>query len=50
MRLMQAGEIPAFVEEIIQTGCDICAIVHDHYMLADLEEMGRRAGSANTAR
>jgi hypothetical protein len=39
MRLMQASEIPAFVDEIIQAGCDICAVGHDGYVLGDIEEM-----------
>jgi hypothetical protein len=37
--LMQASEIPAFVEAVIKAGCDICAIGHDRYVLGDLEEM-----------
>ncbi|WP_031256326.1 hypothetical protein [Mesorhizobium sp. L48C026A00] len=36
---MQASEIPAFVDEIIQAGCDICAVGHDAYVLGDVEEM-----------
>jgi hypothetical protein len=36
---MQASEIPAFVDEIIQAGCDICAVGHDGYVLGDIEEM-----------
>ncbi|ASY74383.1 MULTISPECIES: hypothetical protein [Sinorhizobium/Ensifer group] len=34
-RLMLETEIPAFVDEIIATGCDICAIGHDGYVIGD---------------
>lgn len=36
---MQASQIPSFVDEIIQAGCDICAVGHDGYVLGDIEEM-----------
>lgn len=36
---MKASEIPAFVDAVIKTGCDMCAIGHDCYVLGDLEEM-----------
>lgn len=36
---MLKSEIPAFVEAVIEAGCDICAIGHDSYVLGDLEEM-----------
>ncbi len=36
---MGVSEIPAFVDEVIKAGCDICAIGHDCYVLGDLEEM-----------
>ena len=39
MKLMQANDIPAFVADVIDAGCDICAIGHDGYVLGDLEEM-----------
>lgn len=39
MKLMQASQIPSFVDEIIQAGCDICAVGHDRYVLGDIEEM-----------
>ncbi|MDP9630342.1 UNVERIFIED_ORG: hypothetical protein J2W85_002416 [Ensifer adhaerens] len=39
MRLMKASEIPAFVKEVIASGCDICAIGHERYVLGDVEEM-----------
>lgn len=38
-KLMGSSEIPAFVEEVIEAGCDICAVGHDCYVLGDLEEM-----------
>lgn len=39
-RLMLESEIPAFVDDMIATGCDICAIGHDGYVIgnADLTE------------
>lgn len=39
VRLMKATEIPAFVDEVIGAGCDICAVGHDSYALGDVEEM-----------
>lgn len=36
---MLESEIPAFVDAVIEAGCDICAIGHDSYVLGDLEEM-----------
>jgi hypothetical protein len=36
---MKESEIPAFVESIIEAGCDICAIGRRHYVLGDIEEM-----------
>lgn len=35
---MRASDIPAFVDEIINAGCDICAIGHDGYVIGDVEE------------
>lgn len=40
---MLESEIPAFFEEVIKAGCDICAIGHDCYALGDLEEMDAAA-------
>lgn len=34
-RLMLESEIPSFVEEVIKTGCNICAIGHDIYVIGD---------------
>ncbi|RWB98727.1 MULTISPECIES: hypothetical protein [unclassified Mesorhizobium] len=34
---MKASEIPAFVEEVIKAGCDICAVGHDRYVLGDAD-------------
>ncbi|GCA52818.1 hypothetical protein GOA99_22870 [Sinorhizobium meliloti] len=42
-RLMLESEIPAFVDAVIEAGCDICAIGHDCYVLGDLEEMDAAA-------
>lgn len=39
MKIMQASEIPAFVEEVISAGCDICAIDDEGYVIGDIEEM-----------
>jgi hypothetical protein len=36
-RLMKASEIPAFVEEILRTGCNICAVGHDKYVVGDAD-------------
>lgn len=38
-KLMQPEEIPAFVSDIIEAGCNICAIGHDGYVIGDIEEM-----------
>ncbi|WP_234842353.1 hypothetical protein RWA01_33490 (plasmid) [Sinorhizobium meliloti] len=40
------SEIPAFVDAVIEAGCDICAIGHDCYVLGDLEEMDAAATSS----
>ncbi|MER9815322.1 hypothetical protein [Mesorhizobium sp. M0129] len=37
-RLMNASEIPAFVDRVIRAGCDICAIGDDMYVLGEFEE------------
>lgn len=34
-RLMLEAEIPAFVDDVIATGCDICAIDRDGYVVGD---------------
>jgi hypothetical protein len=39
MKVMQLSQIPAFVDEVIKAGCDICAIGHENYVLGDIEEM-----------
>lgn len=36
-RLMLESEIPDFVEDVIKSGCDICAIGHDMYVYGDAE-------------
>lgn len=36
-RLMLESEIPAFVDEVIKTGCDICAFGHKHYAIGDAD-------------
>lgn len=37
MRLMKASEIPAFVDKVIEAGCDICAIGHLGYSPGDVD-------------
>ncbi|TCQ16417.1 hypothetical protein [Rhizobium sp. PP-CC-3G-465] len=37
LRMMQASEIPAFVDAVIQTGCDICACGDDIYTIGDAD-------------
>ncbi|MDK1385876.1 hypothetical protein ILFOPFJJ_03901 [Ensifer psoraleae] len=48
-KLMKASEIPDFVDDVIKTGCNICAVGHDKYLIgeADLpaleqERVGRK--------
>ena len=36
-RIMQASEIPAFVDAVIRTGCDICACGDDLYTIGDAD-------------
>ncbi|EHK78802.1 hypothetical protein SM0020_06482 [Sinorhizobium meliloti CCNWSX0020] len=36
-KLMKGSDIPAFVDEIVETGCDICAVDHDKYVLGDAD-------------
>ncbi|RVH08701.1 hypothetical protein CN217_19370 [Sinorhizobium meliloti] len=55
-RLMKASEIPAFVDEILETGCDICAVGHDKYVIGDAdlspaayEKMKHRLGKIEDA-
>lgn len=36
-RLMRPDEIPAFVDAIIETGCDICAVGHESYVIGDVD-------------
>ncbi|MEI4480943.1 MULTISPECIES: hypothetical protein [unclassified Phyllobacterium] len=36
-RLMLECEIPAFVDDVIKTGCDICAIGHEFYTIGDAD-------------
>ncbi len=37
-RVMRVSEIPAFVDDVIQAGCDICAVGHNKYVLGEFEE------------
>lgn len=37
-RQMSASEIPAFVVDVIEVGCDICAVGHDKYVIGDSDE------------
>ncbi|MHC1550999.1 hypothetical protein [Phyllobacterium sp. K27] len=36
-RLMLESEIPDFIDEVIKSGCDICAIGHDMYVVGDAD-------------
>lgn len=36
-RLMLKSEIPDFVDDVIKTGCDICAVGHGSYVLGDAD-------------
>ena len=36
-KLMKASDIPAFVEEVIKAGCNICAVGHDKYVVGDAD-------------
>ncbi|MET3648009.1 hypothetical protein [Phyllobacterium ifriqiyense] len=36
-RLMLESEIPAFVDDVIKTGCDICAIGLEYYTIGDAD-------------
>ncbi|MET3649069.1 hypothetical protein [Phyllobacterium ifriqiyense] len=34
---MLESEIPDFVDDVIKTGCDICAIGHEYYTICDAD-------------
>ncbi|AAB91763.1 hypothetical 14.3 kDa protein (plasmid) [Sinorhizobium fredii NGR234] len=36
-KLMKASDIPAFVNEVIEAGCDICAVGHEKYVIGDTD-------------
>lgn len=36
-RLMKESEIPAFVQDVIDAGGDICAVDHPGYVIGDIE-------------
>lgn len=40
-RQMEASEIPAFVVDLIEAGCNICAVGNESYVLGDIEEQHR---------
>ncbi|WP_026620378.1 hypothetical protein M728_004037 (plasmid) [Ensifer sp. WSM1721] len=42
-KLMKASDIPTFVDDVVKTGCDICAIGHDRYVLGEIDEMDAAA-------
>ncbi|WP_085028465.1 hypothetical protein [Ensifer aridi] len=42
-KLMKASDIPTFVADVVKTGCDICAIGHDRYVLGEIDEMDAAA-------
>ncbi|MEI2298820.1 hypothetical protein [Ensifer sp. MJa1] len=37
-RHMKASEIPAFVVDVIEVGCDISAVGHESCVIGDIEE------------
>ncbi|WP_348625686.1 hypothetical protein [Mesorhizobium sp. LNHC221B00] len=37
MKLMSKEDIPAFVQDILETGCDMCAVDYDGYMIGDAD-------------
>ncbi|MBZ7920533.1 hypothetical protein [Ensifer adhaerens] len=37
-RHMEPSEIPTFVDEVIESGCDITAVGHDSYVIGDADE------------
>ncbi|MCZ4094052.1 hypothetical protein [Sinorhizobium psoraleae] len=36
-KLMKASEIPDFVDDVIKTGCNICAVGHDKYLIGEAD-------------
>jgi hypothetical protein len=45
MKQMQEEDIPAFVQDVAATGCDICAIGRTHYAMGDADvPRGKRRG------
>lgn len=45
MKRMQENDIPAFVQEVAATGCDICAVGPAYYTMGDSDvPRGRRRG------
>lgn len=43
---MRVSEIPAFVDDVVEAGCDICAVGHDKYVLGAFEEQEAAADRA----
>lgn len=37
-RQMKASDIPAFVVDVIEAGCNICAIGDESYVIGDIDE------------
>lgn len=50
-RYMKASDIPVFVDRVIKSGCDICAIGHFNYCLGQPAEpaTGKAATPSNPA-
>lgn len=45
MKLMREKDIPAFVQEVAATGCNICAVGPSHYLMGDVDvPRGKRRG------
>ncbi|ANK76792.1 hypothetical protein FA04_29240 (plasmid) [Ensifer adhaerens] len=37
-RQMKATEVPAFVDDVIEAGCNICAVGQESYVIGDIDE------------
>ncbi|MCJ8520494.1 hypothetical protein ABID21_003632 [Pseudorhizobium tarimense] len=37
LKLMREEDIPDFVRDVVATGCDMCAVGDDHYVIGDAD-------------
>ncbi|MFN7025202.1 MAG: hypothetical protein ACK4QP_11900 [Pseudorhizobium sp.] len=37
MNKMREEQIPDFVKEVVATGCDMCAVGGEHYLIGDAD-------------